>query len=177
MCYSQATLLYGIWVTTSSLAFAAAAHHDTRAPFAAIDMILERRQLGKLEVTRRGPSVVDVPPEIWEKVKKELLVMEIRQAEISAVNSLRCDDCQADLEHRAFCLGCMVAEASGKLTPLKVWRDWEEPSCDGCWNSMFDVSIDLLGDGKQVSALRTIPPSSRLTQRATRLRSCCKRMV
>ena len=147
MCYSQATLLYGIWVTTSSLAFAATAHHNTRAPFAAIDMILERRQSGKLEVTRRGPSVVDVPPEIWEKVKEELLVMEIRHAEISAVDALRCGVCELGAERSD-------DSASDSDTPRdnSEWTSWQLPpyDCDGCWDNIHHDTLVPIGSGTEV---------------------------
>lgn len=70
MCYSTSTLIYGLWVTTSSLVFAATAHHRSRSPFLALELIARRRQSGELKSSSR---IVDVPPEVWEVIKKELL--------------------------------------------------------------------------------------------------------
>jgi hypothetical protein len=94
MCTSTATLLDGLWVTTASLAFAATAHHRTRSPFFAIDLILLRRRSGSLKVGSEGAkALVMIPPEVWEQDKHSMILIEARDAELAEIAQLRCEGC------------------------------------------------------------------------------------
>ncbi|ORY86018.1 hypothetical protein BCR35DRAFT_351573 [Leucosporidium creatinivorum] len=74
MCWSNATLFYGLWVTTAWLNFAATAHKATRPTILAIDLIINRRRRGKLEIEGQEEKTTarQLPEEVWELVKDEL---------------------------------------------------------------------------------------------------------
>lgn len=95
MCFARPTLLYGLWISTSSLAWAAVAHHHTRAQFLAIDLLLHRRRAGNLVVEGKatGSSFGKLPEEVWALVKGELLLVEADAAEAAEMDKHRCDYC------------------------------------------------------------------------------------
>jgi hypothetical protein len=66
MCFSNATLFYGLWVTTASLNFAATAHIATRPTILAIDLIISRRRRGKVEITGQDKKTTarELPEEV-----------------------------------------------------------------------------------------------------------------
>lgn len=87
------TLFYGIWVTTKSLRFAAMAHDATRGPFMALELSSARRSAGKLELGESSSKLKEVPQEVWEMVKQQLILTEARDAETDTVQSWRCGGC------------------------------------------------------------------------------------
>jgi hypothetical protein len=89
---SETTLFYGLWVTTASLNFAPTAHMATRPTVLAIDLIITRRRRGKLEIEGQDEKTKarDLPEEVWEMVKREMIKLEIRAAKSAAILSLCC---------------------------------------------------------------------------------------
>jgi hypothetical protein len=146
MCTSTATLLYGLWVTTASLAFAAAAHHRTRSPFLAIDLILLRRRSGSLKGGSEGAkALVMMPPEVWEQFKQKMILIEAHTAELEELAELRCPQCCLDdLAASAF-EHLELGGGEGIFRVGHVWNVWIPPDdCDGCWESVFEDTIDML---------------------------------
>ena len=93
---SSVTLFYGLWVKTWSLAFVAEAHEKVQNTLLAIDLICLRRGKGELIAeTQRAPkrTVVDLPAEVWEIVKQEVINKAIRDAEQAAIAHFRCFQC------------------------------------------------------------------------------------
>ncbi|ORY54372.1 hypothetical protein BCR35DRAFT_316112 [Leucosporidium creatinivorum] len=147
MCTSTATLLYGLWVTTASLAFAATAHHRTRAPFLAIDLILLRRRSGQLKLLREGASaLVMIPPEVWEQVKKQLVLIEVRLAELNEIAEFRCRQCSLDDVVSSALELVQLGGRGGSFTVKYEWDAWGPPpsGCNGCWERVHSDVLVLL---------------------------------
>jgi len=128
MCFSNATLFYGLWVTTASLNFAAIAHRATRPTILAIDLIVGRRRRGKLEIEGQDKKTTarDLPEEVWEMVKNQLLGIEVRRAELDVLDDLRCEDCQQG-GNSCDCPNCEVERLEGQVKPR--WTSWGYPNC------------------------------------------------
>ncbi|ORY52714.1 hypothetical protein BCR35DRAFT_310607 [Leucosporidium creatinivorum] len=147
MCTSTATLLYGLWVTTASLAFAATAHHRTRAPFLAIDLILLRRRSGQLKLLREGASaLVMMPPEVWELVKRQLVLVEAHDAELKEIAEFRCRQCSLDDVVGSAFEHVQLGGGEGRFTVEYSWDTWGPPpnDCDGCWENVFEGETPFL---------------------------------
>jgi hypothetical protein len=157
MCTSTATLLYDLWVTTASLAIAASAHHRTRSPFLAIDLILLRRRSGKLKVRRgrRSRALARIPPEGWEHIKQRLVLMEARNAELEAIAPMRCRQClKEDVVVSLLDSIRLQPQATSMTFGIKhKWDYWGLPECEACWDNAFEGDIDFFtAEALEVSA-------------------------
>lgn len=125
MCWSKATLFLGLWVTTASLNFAATAHKATRPTIVAIDLIINRCRRGKLEIEGQEEKTTarELPEEVWELVKDELLGVGVKKADFDTLDDLRCEDCQLG----GVSCGCPVCERARDLGPR--WTTWGPPDC------------------------------------------------
>lgn len=138
MCWSNATLFYGLRVTTASLNFAATAHKATKSTTLAVDLITSRRRRGKLEVKGQDEKTTarELPEEVWELVKHELLGVEIRQTELDRLDRLRCRSCEMR-EDGEFSWPCACAACQFKPEELErfqtsghIWTQWgATPNC------------------------------------------------
>lgn len=100
MCFATCSLVYGIWVTTASLRFAAVARQRTRAPFLALDLLHLRQRNATLSANDSGSALItaNIPLEVFELIKQALLEDEIRVAEAQAIAALRCTQCRSVLD-------------------------------------------------------------------------------
>jgi len=148
MCWSNTTLFYGLWVTTASLNFAATAHKATRTTILAIDLIISPRRCGKLEIEGQDEktSARELPEEVWELVRDQLLGVEVREVELSTISRFRCYECE-DRDLDASCRGWRPStEAEWQQGPPVAWswNRWAGPiTCcsGGCLDNVFCSSI------------------------------------
>jgi len=158
MCTSTATLLYGLWVTTASLAFAATAHHRTRSPFLAIDLILLRRRSGSLKVGSEGAkALVMIPPEVWEHIKQQMILIEALDVELQAIAPMRCRQCLKE-DVLASLLDSIRLQPRAAYIAFGLkhkWSEWSSPDCEECCDNSYEADIDLLkAETVKVSAER-----------------------
>ncbi|GAA5827649.1 hypothetical protein JCM11251_001769 [Rhodosporidiobolus azoricus] len=92
MCYSHATVFYGLFVRGADLVYAADAWDKLEPTLRGIDLVELRRMKGTLE-TAEPSSIADMPAEVWKMVKEELVSLEVARARMSVSRQLRCDDC------------------------------------------------------------------------------------
>ncbi|ORY54362.1 hypothetical protein BCR35DRAFT_225836 [Leucosporidium creatinivorum] len=149
MCTSTATLLYGLWVTTASLAFAATAYSRLQPVARAIDLIHLRRRSGQLKLLREGDSaLVMMPPEVLEQVKQQLLLVEKRVAELEQLAELRCDECLREDMMRSLLASATLRGARAEMLIYEAKYEWDTwgppPACDGCWENLYEAGVDLL---------------------------------
>ncbi|GAA6039941.1 hypothetical protein JCM8097_002630 [Rhodosporidiobolus ruineniae] len=84
MCWSSATLFYGTFVKAIPLYVAAGAWDRAKPVLLALDLISLRRRNGTLRVKKRREGKAgaqDVPIEVWELVKQEVVDLEIPRSE------------------------------------------------------------------------------------------------
>ncbi|GAA5827632.1 hypothetical protein JCM11251_001763 [Rhodosporidiobolus azoricus] len=92
MCYSHATVFYGLFVRAVDLVHAADAWEWLEPTFRVIDLVELRKTRGTL-ATDGLSRVCDVTSEVWNMMKEELVGLEVAQARISVCWPLRCHDC------------------------------------------------------------------------------------
>ncbi|ORY86048.1 hypothetical protein BCR35DRAFT_330741 [Leucosporidium creatinivorum] len=173
MCWSHATLFYGLWVTTASLDFAAAAHKATRPTILAIDLIINRRRRGNLEIEDQDEETTarELPEEVWELIKDELLGLEIESAEESRIDQFRCDLCvEIALEEAredGFCPCC--SEEDPFLHHR--WTRWGPPDCEHgiCYDHVLDSGILHQRSAEQLEDINALLESYRLQLPSERL--------
>ncbi|ORY86057.1 hypothetical protein BCR35DRAFT_351602 [Leucosporidium creatinivorum] len=95
MPYSNLTLFYGLWVKTWSLVFAAEAYAKVQPALLAIDLISLRRRQGKLvaEAQDWRTTARDLPEEVWEFIKQELIDEALWDEELAVLRKYRCGPC------------------------------------------------------------------------------------
>jgi hypothetical protein len=102
---------YGLYVRSVDLLHATMAWPYLRRTFLAIDLVRRRRNLGKLSVAGR-PRLVDVPDEVWEMIKLELVALQVEDAGKELSRQVRCTDCQrkglVPVDCRELLRGCDV---------------------------------------------------------------------
>lgn len=91
---------YGLWVSVSSLAFAADAFKATQPQLLVLDMIMHRRQTSTLAFTSTARSIGCLPNEVIEMIRNELIGLEIDSAEQQAVKTINCGTARCN------CKGC-----------------------------------------------------------------------
>ncbi|ORY54378.1 hypothetical protein BCR35DRAFT_335806 [Leucosporidium creatinivorum] len=86
-----------------------------------------------------------MPPEVWEQVKKHLVFVEKRNAELEQLADLRCDECLREDMMRSLLASAMLRRADARAGTLKFkvnyeWNTWERPpsDCGGCWDNIYD---------------------------------------
>jgi hypothetical protein len=145
MCFSNATLFYGLWVTTTSLDFAATAHKATRPTILAIDLTISRRRRGKLETKGQDERTTarELPPEeMWELVKDQLLGVAVEKAEEDRLSSFRCQWCIEQAWGVSGTNGWCPYHSDGpEPGPLYTWSRWSEPGCDSCLDNILDSNM------------------------------------
>nr|CRX79287.1 hypothetical protein [Leucosporidium scottii] len=129
MCWSHATLFYGLWVTTASLNFAATAHKATRPTSLAIDLIISGRRRGQLEIEGQDEKTTarELPEEVWDLVKDQLLGIEVREVELDVLDGFRYEDCRLR-GNSCDCHNCeFKRRLEGQVKPR--WTSWGYPNC------------------------------------------------
>lgn len=117
----SSTLFYGILVATTTLIAAAESYAQLKAPLLGLDLIIKRRKLGEL-ASSNSSKVVKVPEEVWEMTRKELIKIELHDANMRLKDLVRCDDCKE------------VLKIQGEVAD-KDWTFWANP-----WNTCNDQS-------------------------------------
>ncbi|ORY86022.1 hypothetical protein BCR35DRAFT_351576 [Leucosporidium creatinivorum] len=168
MCWSNATLFYGLWVTTASLNFAATAHKATRPTVLAIDLIISRRRRGKLEIEGQEEKTTarQLPEEVWELVKDELLGVEIRKAELDTLDALRCTFCTERDSGVYDCECCSLRPAQlVQMEDGHLWSRWGQPRCPdaACIEGVWRSGITWLRNKEQLSDISSLLSHHRLT--------------
>lgn len=119
MCYSRVRVFYGVFVRSSDLLYAAMAWENLQAPLLVLDMIGARRTSGTLKISGRS-RIIDVPIEVWDLVKRELVKLELCDARTTFVQELLCGDCWRE---------------GGSRAPLDLY---ELIDCDSCCDKIAD---------------------------------------
>jgi hypothetical protein len=109
---------------------------------------MSRRRRGKLEIEGQGEKTTarELPEEVWELVKDQLLGIEVRQAELSTISRFRCYECE-DRDFEASCRGWRPStEAEWQQGPPVAWswNRWAGPMlCDDgeCLENVCGSSI------------------------------------
>jgi len=144
---SNAYLAYGITVTTESLLYATEAWPRLQGAFAFFDLVLLRRRNGTLAAqvssSRATSAVQSVPTEAWDLVRHKLVDQELREAEITHLDSLRCEDCHVD-----------------RFDPFEMWSTLPRWNCTACYEGL--ASFEGFSDKtrEQVSPYRLEWPVS-----------------
>ncbi|ORY86069.1 hypothetical protein BCR35DRAFT_330764 [Leucosporidium creatinivorum] len=135
MCRSSATLFYGVWVRSWSLAFAADAYDKIQPTLLAIDLIARRWRDGKLEVEEqeRNTTARDLPGEVWELVKQELIDFALAEQAAVHLAYYRCPSC-------THALGQSTEDKTRQYQVLRteaweikdVWTSWDDLRCKRC---------------------------------------------
>ncbi|ORY86067.1 hypothetical protein BCR35DRAFT_351611 [Leucosporidium creatinivorum] len=139
MPHSSVTLFYGLWVKTWSLAFAAETYYKTKPVLLAIDLILLRRRKGNLvaEAQDSKTTARDLPEEVWQLVKQELIDEVLWDEELAALKRYRCPTCDrqaGDADRRSD-----IVSSQGLKSLL--WTRWGTPSsCPSCYVTLEAVS-------------------------------------
>lgn len=139
----QRHLFYGLSVRSADLLHAALAWEKLEAPLLAVDMVCRRRRTGKLD-TERGSALKDMPEELWDVVKNELVGIELEEAARRLASKIECDS-----------EWCEQRDAAD-------FRDLFD--CDLCYEHFLDNHrvVDILTEGKEVRT-RFSSPSRRRT--------------
>ena len=141
--FSVSTLIYGVVVKWGSLAFAADAHPLTRPIHGFIDVMLARRARRTLAVTPGcSQAIVNMPTEVWTRIRQLLNAQVMRDVEDRAVASLRCARCTAGLNDPDFDWETVdkVDDYDSVQTP---WVDWVEPACRDCRVNVHSSNLEL----------------------------------
>lgn len=139
MCWAVGCLLFGVWVKSSDLKFAAEAYDRVKAPLKALELIKQRQRTGVLlckdQETRK--TVRDFSREIWSRIGQHLIDGEIEAAEQEAIRGYRCPGCaivmNVDEGRRWAGWADKNAERKGE-----VWRSGWEPSCEYCMEGVYE---------------------------------------
>ncbi|GAA6043220.1 hypothetical protein JCM8097_000333 [Rhodosporidiobolus ruineniae] len=126
MCNSSATLFYGTFVKAVSLFLAGDAWTRAKPIVLALDMIASRRNSGSLQVEGGAferVSAADIPVEVWEIVKHEVVDSETRRS-------------KRKLDAPYFDGDCDDTPGSPCGFPM-----WAGKCCEGCW----DLFVQLGG--------------------------------
>ncbi|ORY54363.1 hypothetical protein BCR35DRAFT_355896 [Leucosporidium creatinivorum] len=178
MCRSSVTLFYGLWVKTWSLVFAARAHEKIQPPLLALDLIIARRRSGKLVVEEQETRTTarDLPEEVWELIKQEIIDEAIHQEEEEAFELYRCSSCKFALgENWETALAKVEGPSSCSPNREKeledVWTDWRDLRCDDCaeWIRSWFGEIEWMGSERKVETITALlaPHGLRLASRST----------
>ncbi|GAA5905130.1 hypothetical protein JCM6882_000388 [Rhodosporidiobolus microsporus] len=164
MCYSHATIFYGLFVRSRDLCAASDAWPRLKPAFLGIDLILLRRSKGTLETEEGGARLSEVPGEVWAIVKRELIDVELAQAAQEMAAVTLCPECEAqgrepkDLDALLKCPDC--CEYFLHLGPMKAIHDLMSsqglyyPCSKPFIREMYYLDADAL------SAVALPPPSS-----------------
>ena len=98
MCTARVQLVYGLWVTTASLRFSVAGLQSSAGARQAIKLISLRSRNGTLvnsDNTGYTP-LASIPVEIWNLIRREVLLDAIQQAQYDTMDKLRCRECDSD---------------------------------------------------------------------------------
>jgi len=90
-CYANSTLFYGIFVGVAEIYMAADAWESLEPALTTIEMIRSRKSRGILfmeEGKRLVTNVTNVPIEVWGQIRKELIKIEMENAEKGMLESL-----------------------------------------------------------------------------------------
>lgn len=89
------------------------AHKATRLTILAIDLIVSRRRSGKLEIKGQDEKTTarELPEEVWELVKDQLLGVDVRKAEMDTLARFRCAE-------------CIERDGEGHTGLLNEWEGW-----------------------------------------------------
>jgi len=123
MSVCTSTLFFGITVTVTSLCFTAAAYVHVKPALLGIDLVRARRDKGRLETSssQGARSVGDVPSEVWQLVKKYLVVEAVADQVDAFVReyddpSCRCDGCTTRSAHWSMVRGRLPADSPRRFT-------------------------------------------------------------
>lgn len=137
MSTSSSRLIYGVLVSTWTLFVAANAYPKLLPPLLAIDLILARGGRGELERAEghsKDAGVDDLPVEIWDLIKLELVK---RQLCVTARSLLKTKlRCEGDM-----CCGCRICCSRAHCTRFfdGNWRQIRAPGdCEGCQDMVED---------------------------------------
>lgn len=143
-------LFFGVFVTTSSLYIASEAFKKVQAPFLAIQLILFRKAASTLEVQVKQDnsklSLVNLPSEIWDMIKFELIGLELAESERELLDRFTCERCKTmDRLYRQFRKSTKYQHPA-----VTTWKDFPRDGCDACYDG-FDSDLrwferGLLGD-------------------------------
>ncbi|GAA5828895.1 hypothetical protein JCM5353_004014 [Sporobolomyces roseus] len=90
-CYANSTLFYGIFVGVAEIYMAADAWESLEPALTSIEMIRSRKSRGILVIEEgKGlvTNVTNVPIEVWGQIRKELIKVELENAEKEMLESL-----------------------------------------------------------------------------------------
>jgi len=144
MCRSSVTLFYGLWVKSWSLAFAADAFSKIHPTLLGIDLIARRRREGKLKVEEQDEKTTarDLPGEVWELVKQEIIDSGLEEADTVQVVLYRCPTCR-------YALG-QILDQEMRLYPefpveprdaTDLWTHWNDPKCKQCLDWITGITF------------------------------------
>lgn len=167
MCWASGVLLYGQFITSSSLRFASEAHVELKPQLKAVKLIQHRLRTGKLIVKDQETqkTVRDFTAEIWTRISSVLVSSALEGAEQALVGEYRCEGCKIVLNLDE---GPRDASWADKNAERKgeVWKlGWAEPSCEYCLDTL--VEKDPFEKPKFVS-----PSHPRFVSVASALTSC-----
>ncbi|GAA5827610.1 hypothetical protein JCM11251_001756 [Rhodosporidiobolus azoricus] len=94
MCYSHATVFFGVFVRAIDLVYAVDAWGTLEPTFRGIDLVKSRRTKGTL-ATEVQSSICDVPSEVWDMVRYQLTGIEVAAAKKRLFQSLRSPPCSS----------------------------------------------------------------------------------
>jgi len=86
MATSEATFFYGVFVEVAYLCFAATSYKANKDSLFAIDLICRRRRKGQLATKGSATCILDVPHEVWEVVKLQIIDIGLQEAEHWAIS-------------------------------------------------------------------------------------------
>ncbi|ORY86058.1 hypothetical protein BCR35DRAFT_330751 [Leucosporidium creatinivorum] len=135
MCRSSVTLFYGLWVKSWSLAFAADAYGQINPTLLGIDLIARRWREGKLEVEEQEMKTTarDLPSEVWELVKQELIDVALEKQAAVQLACYRCPSCRNALGQSTEYEQKHYPELLTETRDLTdVWTCWEDLKCKRC---------------------------------------------
>lgn len=160
MSSSSVTLFYGLWVETWSLAFAADAYAKVHPTLLAIDLICARRRRGELRCAEEQgeTTAVDLPVEVWELVKQQVIDQAVDDAEQGEIARKRCPNCRQDLgeELSKADLEKIEQDRSWPAEVADMWATWEYPQCAWCFDHVTGYE-GLLDERSEVGLARDRP--------------------
>ena len=144
MSSSTVTLFYGLWVKTWSLVFAAEAYALVHPTLLAIDLFCLRRGKGQLITEVEGSpkrTAADLPAEVWEMVKQQVIGQALWDAEQAVLDEHRCPRCRKELGEELSAAQQKVADRSATWLQPYVGKceRWSEQTCQCCLDRYLDL--------------------------------------
>ncbi|GAA5846471.1 hypothetical protein JCM5353_004523 [Sporobolomyces roseus] len=131
MCQAKATLAYGLTVRAASLYFAVNAWPRIQPVLPFFDLIFLRRRKGSLTSLPENAAVTQVPDEVWEEIRQQLVQEEIADVEHDLLSQLACRNSR-----------CPITPQTGQM---RWYRFMEKKTCKICLAEVREWSLLGLG--------------------------------